>query len=162
MRYETWVVGIGYIATNGYRHKLSIATIGLHVALSYLHKPKLWRQAGVATGKNVATACMVVAIERFIATIPFSWQYPITMRFFATLANESHFVAIGTYCHKSTHIATIFVVAIDPGWPADRLQLLGLIRSRPTRIVRLLSGREIGRGGKAHFTSERAGAEEHE
>ena len=36
------------------------------------------------------------------------------MRFIATLANESHFVAIDTYCHKSAHIATIFFVAIDP------------------------------------------------
>ena len=36
------------------------------------------------------------------------------MRFIATLANESHFVAIDTYYHKSAHIATIFFVAIDP------------------------------------------------
>jgi hypothetical protein len=32
----------------------------------------------------------------------------------ATLPNESYFVVIGTYCHKTTYIATIFSVAIDP------------------------------------------------
>jgi hypothetical protein len=36
------------------------------------------------------------------------------MRHVATLGNESHIVAIGTYCHDLTLIATNTVVAIDP------------------------------------------------
>ena len=77
-------------------------------------RTKLWHQACNATEKNAATCHTVVAIASFLATIFFPWQQPITIGHFATLGNECHVVAIGTYCHDSTLIATNTVVAIDP------------------------------------------------
>jgi hypothetical protein len=48
-----------------------------------------------------------------------------------TLGNELNVVAIGTYCHDSTLIATNNVVAIDPISSSE----LGLPGLRPSRLL---------------------------